>query len=152
MSDFLDLNYAVLEFNAKSIYQLNDIKGAVPASLSAEELTKTADLLTHCIATYNKSQAEYYATIIKKQPDYSLPISWYTIDLPTYKRQYVPFVSATGEKEVWVNCFCTDGASWKHDYWREDVVFVMDGGNCYFNVMINLTKGLCYDLMVNGHA
>jgi len=72
----------------------------------------------------------------------------FVIDLKKYKRQYIAVINSKGEKEVWVNCFCD---TWKKN-WRKELIFVLDGGNCYFNLKINLTKGEYYDLMVNGDA
>ncbi len=54
-----------------------------------------------------------------------------------------------GEKEVWVNCFCSVQYM---DYWKKQVVFVKDGGNCFFNVKINITKKSFSDFEVNGEA
>jgi hypothetical protein len=46
-------------------------------------------------------------------------------------------LNSKGEKEVWINCFCRDG---ERD-WRKNLVFVKDGGNCYFNLKVNLSRG-----------
>lgn len=71
-----------------------------------------------------------------------------TISLRGKKRQYVPVINKNGEKEVWINFFCGT----HHDKWRDDIVVVFDGGNCYFNVKINLAQVEYYDLIINGHA
>ncbi len=68
-----------------------------------------------------------------------------------YFKQFVGFVDANGDKIIWVNCFCKgEESSFKN--WKNRVVFVSDGGNCFFNVKINITKNTYYDLMVNGVA
>jgi hypothetical protein len=36
--------------------------------------------------------------------------------------------------------------------WRKELFDVMDGGNCFFELKINLTSGKYYDLNVNGDA
>jgi len=71
------------------------------------------------------------------------------INLKRYYRQYIVFQDAKGEKEVWVNCFCTVPTS---PEWRKEIVYVNDGGSCYFNVRINLTKKTFNDFQVNGEA
>lgn len=53
-----------------------------------------------------------------------------------------------GEKEVWINCFCVDV---RRD-WKKQIVEVYDGGNCFFNLKINLNKSQYYELSVNGEA
>ena len=60
----------------------------------------------------------------------------------------MPTINSKGEKEVWVNCFC---GQWDKSS-RTNPVIVMDGGNCFFNLKINLTTGQYYELIVNGEA
>lgn len=85
----------------------------------------------------------------KDYPNVQLHEERYLINLANYKRQLVVVTNKRGEKVVWVNCFCRKGnqASWRHQ-----IVEVDDGGNCYFNVKLNLTRRIWYDLMVNGVA
>ncbi|MFH2141072.1 MAG: hypothetical protein ABIJ97_01520 [Bacteroidota bacterium] len=52
------------------------------------------------------------------------------IELNNYKRQYIAVVNNKGQKEVWVNCFCKN---WTGG-WKEEIILVKDGGNCYFNL------------------
>lgn len=63
-----------------------------------------------------------------------------------YKMQIVVYVNPEREKEVWVNAFCDARA----DYWESYPVVVFDGGACYFNLTINLTKKSIVDSFVNG--
>lgn len=65
-----------------------------------------------------------------------------------YKRQYVPKINSSGQKEIFVNCFCTDfGLDW-----RKKIITVQDGGNCFFNFRINLKTKMYYNLSINGDA
>ncbi|WP_299316759.1 hypothetical protein [uncultured Maribacter sp.] len=54
-------------------------------------------------------------------------------------------VNYSGVKEVWI-IFCSTTAS---DKWRTNIVAVEDGGNCYFNIKINLNTKKYYDLDIN---
>ena len=67
-------------------------------------------------------------------------------DLKNYKRQYIPILRSDNQKEVWVNCLCKT----MDLKWKSKVVRIMDGGTCYFNVRINLTKGYYFSLSANG--
>ena len=67
--------------------------------------------------------------------------------LKVYKRQYVCVIDQHGNKLVWVNCFCH-----AYDGWRSSIQLVMDGGNCFYSLVINLTTGKYDNLMVNGEA
>ncbi len=65
-----------------------------------------------------------------------------------YKRQYFPVINEKGDKEVWVNCFCRniDGN------WKEELILVQDGGNCFFQLKVNLKAKKYYEFTVNGNA
>ena len=65
-----------------------------------------------------------------------------------YRSQIIAVTNSRGEKEVWINCFCeTHGIDWK-----TKLILVSDGGDCYFNLKINLKKNICYNLIINGEA
>lgn len=136
--------FAVLKFNVKDDYLFKD---AQPASLSDDEISQAQQLLAKCIRDFNVVQEAEFQKMVEAFPKIPWQKNNYIISLPNYRRQFIPVTNSKGDKEVWVNCFCAD-----ESYWRTQVVSVDDGGNCYFNVKINLTKSLCYDLMVNGSA
>lgn len=107
-----------------------------PVSLIQEDIEQLDSLLISCVAGYNSSLDEGHDD--------------YRIDLATneYKRQIVAVVNSKGEKEVWVNCFCSDSDK----SWRTEILLVDDGGPCYFNFKANLATGIVYDLSVNGFS
>ena len=108
-----------------------------PSALTQNDIAKIERLMTDCVNNYNKK-----LSADNKQ--------YFSIDLTKekYKRQYVAVTNKNGDKEVWINCLCqTHG-----DNWKTSIIMVDDGGNCYFNLKINLTKEKCYDFGVNGHA
>lgn len=108
-----------------------------PSTLTQNDIMEIERLLIDCINKYNdklSSDTKQYFSIDLKQQK--------------YMRQYVAVINKSGDKEVWVNCLCqTHG-----DDWKTSIIMVDDGGNCYFNLKINLTKEKCYDLGVNGYA
>ncbi|UFK97838.1 hypothetical protein [Kaistella faecalis] len=57
------------------------------------------------------------------------------IDLRYYFRQYSVLINENGEKIINVFCFC----GYMSD-WREEKIHVMDGGDCYLNSRINISK------------
>jgi hypothetical protein len=93
--------------------------------------------MNDCIEDYNNELSSEY-----KQ--------YAAIDLTKekYKRQYVAVTNKNGDKEVWINFLCQTYA----DDWKTSIKLVQDGGNCYFNLKINLTREKCYDLSVNGYG
>lgn len=110
-------------------------KTYLPTNLTQNDIEKVELLLTNCVDDYNNKLNDNH-----KQ--------YFSIDLikKRYKRQYVAVVNKKGDKIVWVNCLCQT----HNDNWKTSVILVDDGGNCYFNLKINLTKEKCYDLIVNG--
>lgn len=71
--------------------------------------------------------------------------------LDDYDRQFIGAVNENGDKIIWVNCFCNTQENYFKD-WKTKLVFVKDGGNCYFNLIVNITKNTYSDLMINGNG
>ncbi len=136
---------AILPFDTTEYWVFKESK---PTDLTNDDLQKIETILNKFISEYNPDQLRLFKAINDKHPGYKLDKKNFIIDLTRYKRQYVAILNSKGEKEVWVNCFCD---TWNSD-WKKDLLFVNDGGNCYFNLKINLTKGRYYELMVNGDA
>lgn len=137
--------FAVQPFDTAQYWEFKDCK---PAKLTKADLIEIEKLLRTCIDDYNPEQERQYNETKTKDPNLKINVKDFIIDLKKYKRQYYAVTNSKGEKEVWVNCFCD---TWKKN-WRKELIFVLDGGNCFFNLKINLTKGEYYDLMVNGDA
>jgi hypothetical protein len=107
------------------------------ATLSSEEIKLVNRLLGKCIVEYNESVPK------DKRPRWGIDFSKFQ-----YRKQYVAVLNDKGEKIVWVNGLCH---TWD-DKWKRQVVEVMDGGNCYFDVKINLSTMECFDIGVHGYA
>jgi hypothetical protein len=135
-------NYAIIKFDIKDTWLFDKAK---PTDISLSDIKEVEALLADCINKYNPEQQKHFDKINSEYPEAKIDKRGFIIDLSNYKRQYVAVINDKGEKEVWVNCFCV-----KFDYWKKEIVQVMDGGNCFFNLKINLTKKSYYDLSVNG--
>ena len=122
--------YAVLKWD-KSYYYI--FKTGKATTLTNVEINQIKVLLQKAVDKHNVT--------IKWALNQTLPLS-------SYKIQIVPIINNKGQKEVWLNCFCDD----EGDLWRKEIIEVDDGGNCFFNVKINLTLKTFYDLAVNGYA
>ena len=66
--------------------------------------------------------------------------------LASYKRQYVGILQGN-QRILYINFFCGD----EKDF-RKREIYVMDGGDCYFRIKINLETKKCFDLYINGDA
>jgi len=71
--------------------------------------------------------------------------------LENYHRQFAGVRLENGDKVIWINCFCYVDNEFIRK-WKEQFIMVDDGGNCFFNVKVNLNTKQYYDLMVNGNA
>jgi hypothetical protein len=66
--------------------------------------------------------------------------------LDGYNRQYIGIILA-GKKVIYANYFCDSVQDW-----RKDFVFVMDGGDCFFQFKYDVDSAEFFDLQVNGNA
>ncbi len=114
-----------------------------PNGLTKTETDEIDRLLRQSVEEYNQKQEEEFAKW--KELDSTLKKEDFMINLSEYKRQYVPVITETNEAEVWVNAICY----WAGERWRKEIIRVDDGGKCYFNVKINLSKKAYNNMTVN---
>jgi hypothetical protein len=125
---------AIIPFDKKVNFPFDN--SYKPAVLTQSDINNVDSLLIACVTEYNASlenENKLWVIDLKKYD---------------YRKQLVVVTNRKGEKEVWVNCFCN---TWD-ERWKTGILFVYDGGNCYFNFKINLTAKKFYDLLVNGEA
>jgi hypothetical protein len=118
--------YAVLPFAEKPDTEFENSK---PSVLSTAEVDKVYQLVESAALANNRK----YKGSIK---------------LEEYRLQLVPVLMADGNKGVWVNAFCSDIPT----NWQTRRVWTHDGGDCYFQVSLNLSQGKWYEFHVNGDA
>ncbi|WP_046245684.1 hypothetical protein [Hymenobacter terrenus] len=136
-------NYTVLSIS--KMFDKSILKGQQDTPLTSQDIETIDQLIHHAVETYNAAQmARYKAWIEKNQ---NVNTDRFLIDLAKYRRQYFCAANDEGEKEVWVNCFC-DEPKW----WRTGLVFVLDGGKCYFQLAINLHTKKVLSFATNGEA
>lgn len=71
------------------------------------------------------------------------------IDLQKYGRQYIAVKDKHSHKIVYINCFCNPS---EFTYRKHDWVQVDDGGNCFFQIKIDLNDKKVIDFRENGVA
>lgn len=126
---------AIISFDTKGNYPFdNSFK---PTTLTQDDLNNIDSLLVACVTDYNNS-------LDKDHKEWRIDLKKYN-----YRKQIIAVINKKAEKEVWVNCFCD---TWGGDEWKNEIMMVDDGGNCYFNFRINLATKTFYDLGVNGVA
>ena len=105
-----------------------------PPILSTAEMSIVDSLLHKAVDRFNKD-------IHISRPDQF-------IDLSKYKRQYIVSFDKTKGRVVYVNCMCRVLG----DEWKTREIGVMDGGSCYFNLMVKLKAKKYFQFTVNGEA
>ena len=128
-------DYMVLKYKPEWYWVFED---ASPSDLSNEELVQIEEILQSAIANHNN----HY----KDDPE---AFEQWGLELDKYKRQYVPVINQKGEKVIWMNFFCKNSNIKNQE---NEILLVLDGGNCYFNLKINLTTKQYSNLEVNGYA
>jgi hypothetical protein len=114
--------------------------------LTDKELISVRDLLEKCIEENNAQQLKRYEALRKSEPQARMQD--FIIDLRKYKIQIVCVVAPNGKKVAWLNGLC---GAFERD-WTKEILEVEDGGNCFFNLKIDLTNNRYYDFFVNGDA
>lgn len=84
--------------------------------------------------------------ILKKHKYSSVSINSYS--LKKYKRQYVGFINNNGDVVIWINFLINKEIN--DLVLSKDIVTVLDGGEKYWSVFINLTKNTLNGLRING--
>jgi hypothetical protein len=54
-----------------------------------------------------------------------------------------------GNKVIFINAMCNSSPNWSM---TDELIFVLDGGRCYFNLEYDPKKNFFYKLMINGEA
>jgi len=145
-----ELSYVILPY--KPAFQTDfDTEGTYRCTkLNPEELVNAEKILSTAILKYNCEQETRIERLKELIPDYDFKAEDFSINLKDYSRQYIPVINEREEKEIWINFFCDQVK--EHPYWEKEVIFVMDGGKCYFSIVVNLSTMNYSKFYVNGGA
>lgn len=73
-------------------------------------------------------------------------------------RQYLCYINEKGEKIIYINSMCELFTDYDEDNnpipfdWKNKMVDISDGGECYWNIKINITTTKYYELRINGRS
>ena len=117
------------------------------------EIVECETLLKTYIAQYNQRGILRADSLNKrhriKYSSEAIDVEQFLIDLKNYGRQYISAIDNRNHKLVYINCFCNP---LEFPYRHKDWVFVFDGGNCFFQLKIDLTDKKVIDFSENGVA
>lgn len=137
---------AVLPYDTSYYWLFEEHEKCRNADLSPAELDQLEELVQRAVTDYMSKYAHR-----EELAGDSAYWNQYRIARSGYVLQCIAVMNATGEKEVWVNALC-DPDSPSKGSWQERILVVQDGGGCYYQMKVNLTKGTYADLSVNGVA
>jgi hypothetical protein len=124
-------------------------KNSKQTDLTQSDLNEIEGILQIAVKENNDSQKLYLEKHNMEYPKHQWTETRFELKLNGFRRQYVPVINESGEKEIWVNFFCNN---WQSEKWKTEIIDVDDGGNCFFNLKINLTTKKYSDLRINGYA
>ncbi|WP_298515310.1 hypothetical protein [uncultured Kordia sp.] len=136
--------YTILPFSENRPYLFEN---ATETTLSDKELILIEELFQQMRIEHNAKLAESRIQYNKEDP---YGKSGLELETKGFKRQYLPVINEKGEKEVWINFFCA--AHLEGSWWKTKRYQVADGGNCYYNLKINLATKEIYNVRINGVA
>ena len=143
-SDYVILKDQTIINELVSTYKILP-KAVKTTELSKAEFNLVEKKIKECIGNYNSKIVAGF----KKRGENRKNTKMYQImELKNYKIQYVPYLNEKGEKEIWINGFCNN---FNMD-WKKEIIYVFDGGNCYFTIRLNLSTGECIEIGTNGYA
>jgi len=140
-------NYAIIELKEKTYAPID--REFKPAKLSEVEIKMLKEIIQIAISENNIKQLIGLKEYNERNPTENKTETGFELSLENMQIQLVPYFNNIGEKWVWVNVFCEDEYL---NFWREDIVVVEDGGNCHYNLKINLNHNTYSDLQINGYA
>jgi hypothetical protein len=138
--------YTIIEFNEESRWIFE--KNCKKTKLTKNDLDNISILINKAVNDYNVQAEIKLKNLMLENKKVKFNRNDFIIDFDKYKSQYVAVENQKKEKEVWINCLCGNLANMS----KEHVLIVDDGGNCFFNLKINLTTKKYYDFRVNGDA
>ena len=136
---YYELSYA----DCKSLIPQRGDETITEASLSLEEFKLMKTILLKAVKQHNRR--------VHNNKDFR-------IDLEVFGVQYIAYLTSKGEKFVWINGFDIKGnetfyPKQKTNFHSHIIGFdVLDGGNGYFNTLINLSKNGTAPIRIHGFA
>jgi hypothetical protein len=133
--DYVILPYDPIEFEWITLA----FKEGIPVRLTTDEIINLDEYLEEAVHKYNTETKTPSGNDVKQ------------INLSKYNRQYIAIINKDGEKEVFINCFFHLSMR-DSEHWKNNFVFILDGGYHYFQIKINMERKLIMMFSVNGYA
>ena len=98
-------DFVILPFNKDWHWIFKNVK---PTELTQSELIEIENILKNVVKDNNERQKISLKKHNEEYPKNKWNETGFELKLKGKKRQYVPVINKKGEKEVWVNFFCSD--------------------------------------------
>jgi hypothetical protein len=151
-NSFRDTNtYTILSFTQFKVFHFDSTFS--DAALKSEEIKIIEQLYFKAIDDYNKRERKFIDSVYKNKDEKAEALRDFLIPISNtfFIKQLIPVINKKGEKEIYINCFKADPNSMEY-FWKTDLIEVMDGGNDYFHLIINLDKLIFYNVRINAYG
>lgn len=138
-------DFTILKYD-KNIFWV--FENAKPTNLTEKDRIEIESILKIAIKEHNNNQRESLLEHNKQHPNYQWTETSLEIKMEKgYYRQYLPVIDENGDKLVWINFLCDYDESYEIE-----IPLIDDGGNCFFNIKINLTRKSYSEFRINSDA
>lgn len=133
--------------NEPNYIAIFDDKTETKTTLSKNEPKIVNANLINAVNKYNDDLKIKLDKWNKEDKSYKRDFEKEKLNLRYFYRQYFVSTNEKGEKIVSVFCFCSYFGNWKDERIR-----VLDGGDCYLNAIINISKNKTEYFRTHGQA
>ena len=139
-------SYQILDYKSDNDWIFTD---DTPTILSKSELAEIEKIIELAVKENNEQQQKDLEEYNRNNPNRSALKTGYELETEGLKRQYLPVINKEGHKEIWINFL---GQEWSSYNLKSEIIMVLDGGNRYFNLKVNLETKTYSGLKINGEA
>ena len=115
-----------------------------------DELLVAESLANNRIKIYNEEQKAFNIDMKYVFGD-SLHYERKLIEFQNYYKQCEGFIDEKGEKIISFNCLCRIDSDDLLN-WKKNIIVFKDGGNCYFQISVNIDKKIVFGFMINSSS
>jgi hypothetical protein len=132
----------------------DEIPGSIFSKEKTEDLATKLPIVDELTPPFWTPKLEQVRALEKLLPQYvrtTIPKNRGPIGtISKYKRQYFG-ITKNRKKQIYVNAFCEQYWSQKND-WQSKFVFVLGGGNCYFQILFDPTTNEFTNFVINSES
>lgn len=151
---FHDTNtYTILSFKEFKTRLKAFDSSSLDTDLSTVEIAIVENLFFKGIDEYNNRVKKQVESTYKTEKEKKEALDDFLIPILKgfYIKQLIPIINPKGQKLVYINCFGGDPSN-KEYFWKNELIQVMDGGNGFFQLIINISTKTIISVRINDYG